>query len=274
VRSNERSHEPLVSDELFDEARTQRAAAPKRATVVRPRRKNTYVLSGLVHCGICDRRMQGAFAHGRAYYRCRYPTGYADTQNKHPRSVNVRESAILPGLDGWLAQIFDPDQLDTTCEALAAASEPDTTTDTRTRAAKDKIKDCDNRLTKYRAALEAGTDPTVVGRWIAETQAERATAQRALNAAQPGTNHLSKDEIRALVASLHNIIEVLHNADPKDKADIYQELGISLTYHADGRVLVESRPSRVLKCVSEAGHDPQVHGGGDIALRGEFLATR
>lgn len=124
VRSNERSHEPIIPDDLFAEARAQRTAAPKRAAVVRPRRKNTYVLSGLVQCGICDRRMQGAFAHGRAYYRCLYPSEYADIQGRHPKSVNVRESAILPGLDGWLAQVFDPDQMDTTCDALIAADTP------------------------------------------------------------------------------------------------------------------------------------------------------
>lgn len=38
------------------------------------------------------------------------------------------------------------------------------------------------------------------------------------------------------------MVAVLRDADPADKAAVYADLGISLTYHPDGRVLVESRP--------------------------------
>ena len=99
VWSAKRVHEPIVPDELFEQARQLRSAAGKRAAVVTPRRKNTYVVSSLVQCGVCGRRMQGAWAHGRAYYRCRFPSEYADIQGRHPRSINVRESAILEGPD-------------------------------------------------------------------------------------------------------------------------------------------------------------------------------
>jgi hypothetical protein len=44
----------------------------------------------------------------------------------------------------------------------------------------------------------------------------------------------------ALVEALRDIVDVLAEADPENKADRYAELGVSLTYHADGRVAVEA----------------------------------
>ena len=35
---------------------------------------------------------------------------------------------------------------------------------------------------------------------------------------------------------------LLAGADPADKAAVYEEMGIDVTYHQDGRILVESRP--------------------------------
>ena len=163
----------------------------------------------------------------------------------------MRQSAILGGLDRWLASIFDPDRIDDTCAALAAASEPDPATDARQDANRKKIKDCDARLATYRAALEAGTDPALVGRWIAEVQAERATAERALGQATKA-ERLTKDEVRALVAALGDTVATLQQAAPVDKAEAYRELGIHLTYHPDGTVRVEVKP-RVYSGVCRRG---------------------
>jgi hypothetical protein len=41
---------------------------------------------------------------------------------------------------------------------------------------------------------------------------------------------------------LRDIIDVLADADPDDKAEAYAELGVSLTYHTDGRVAVQALP--------------------------------
>ena len=38
---------------------------------------------------------------------------------------------------------------------------------------------------------------------------------------------------------------MLADAEPADKAELYDQLGISLTYHPDGTVTVESRPRGV-----------------------------
>lgn len=61
-----------------------------RTTGTRP-----YLLQGLMRCGICDRRMQGAMIRkDHVYYRCLArtlapgSTALAD----HPKTVNLRET--------------------------------------------------------------------------------------------------------------------------------------------------------------------------------------
>jgi site-specific DNA recombinase len=78
--------------------------------------------------------------------------------------------------------------------------------------------------------------------WMAEVQGERLRAEQAIGQAQP-SGQLTKEQIRALVTNLKDIAAVLATADPKLKAEVYCELGISVTYDHDRRVMrLESRP--------------------------------
>ena len=53
--------------------------------------RNPYVFRGLIYCAACDRRMQGQYNHGDAYYRCRFPQEYAlANQIPHPRNAHRR----------------------------------------------------------------------------------------------------------------------------------------------------------------------------------------
>ena len=243
IWSAQQTHEPLVTPELFAEAQRQQAATGHRGAIVKPRTaRGPYVLSSLVSCGLCGRRMQGAWSHGRAYYRCKFPTEYAIATSQHPKTVYVREASVVPALDRWLATVFDPDHLDATCEALAAASEPDEGAVARREAARRKIADCDHRLGRYRAALEAGADPIVVAGWMTEVRGERLVAERELGTAVPAEK-MTRAEVKALVAGLRDVVTALAQAAPADKAAIYSELGIRLIYNPEtGRVLVEARP--------------------------------
>jgi hypothetical protein len=66
-----------------------------------------------------------------------------------------------------------------------------------------------------------------------------------------GEVHQGRD-VKALVASLRDITATLAAADPTDKAAVYAEMGIDVTYHQDGRIVVESRPRVVESGVGEA----------------------
>ncbi len=45
-----------------------------------------------------------------------------------------------------------------------------------------------------------------------------------------------------MLAGLRDLTHSLGQADPRVKAAAYADLGITVTYHADGRALLESRP--------------------------------
>ena len=123
VWSSEQMHEAIISPEDFDKAQAQMAAGAHRPGSFKQRRANRiYVLSGRVHCGLCGHRMQGNFNHDTPHYRCKFPTDRGAVPGmEHPRSVYIREDRIVPKLDEWIATLFDPANLDETCEALAQA---------------------------------------------------------------------------------------------------------------------------------------------------------
>ena len=184
--------------------------------------------------------MQGNWSRNRAHYRCRYPEQYALANTiEHPRNVYLTERDVLPALDDWLAQAFNPEHLGETIEALAAA-QPDADVDPDQAAAEVTIADCDAKL-GHRQTLEAGADPALVAAWTAEVQARKAAA---LASRRPRSQRMSSDEIRTLVQALGDIAAVLRSADPKDKAEVYRQLGLPLIYRPEQRLVrAEASPN-------------------------------
>ena len=130
------------------------------------RTRHVYVLRGRLICGVCDRKMQAHWANEMAYYRCRFPSEYA-LANKisHPLNVFVRERDLLPELDAWLAGEFAPHRIESTIEAMATAqADPDDGQATAT--ARQLIADCDAKMARYRAAIDAGGDLDEITGWI------------------------------------------------------------------------------------------------------------
>jgi len=127
------------------------------------------VFKSLVLCGVCDRKMQGQYSHGVAYYRCRYPQEYAAAVALgHPANVYLREDVLIEPLDSWLAQEFGPLQRRHTIAKLVASAAAAAVAEPVSEAVTVTAAECDARLVRYRAALDAGADPAVVGGWIAE----------------------------------------------------------------------------------------------------------
>ena len=125
---------------------------------------------------------------------------------------------------------------------MAIAGTPNEAAEARAEAARRKIADCDHRLTKYRQALDAGADATVVASWMADVQGERLRAEAELGASIPG-GELTKEEIRALVLKLRDITKVLGRADPKLKQEVYRELGVRVGYDPHRRIISVSAGS-------------------------------
>jgi site-specific DNA recombinase len=237
-------HEPLITREMFDDARRVLHVGTRVAAQRGPRAgPRTYLLRGLLTCATCGRRMEGSWNNGRAHYRCKVPNGEAGcVVTSHPPTIYVREDKIVRALDGWLSHAFDPEHVDTTIDALHRAGE-DQVTAAHRRTVQAAIQHCNDRLGKYRAALDAGVDVTVVGRWIAEVEAERVRHEIEL-ARLGGQQRMTRAQLADLVRQLGDIVSVLQHADPDDRAEVYRQLNLRLTYdHAKHRVAAEALPA-------------------------------
>lgn len=231
VWSAEQAHEAIISTEVFVRAQEQLAAGRNRPAAKKPRgdARAPYVLRGLLHCGICGKRMQGNRVRDIPRYRCRNDNGTAE----HPRQLYVTEQPIVDAIDNWVAQVFDPKRIDETCAQLAAASAVGSEIDeARIDGARRDVADAEERLRKYQAALDSGADPSVVAVWISEAQGKKLAAQRVL--ADLSRSTLSEDEVRQIVKDLRHVRAALRKADPAQKAELYAALGLSITYrHTD-----------------------------------------
>ncbi|WP_234537751.1 recombinase family protein [Streptomyces shenzhenensis] len=191
VWSNDTAHAAIVTTQLFDtvkKIRQQRARMPQR--LERPGRQQqgqrTYALRGRVRCETCGRKMQPATIRNTVYYRCEFKEQEQSLHPgmNHPRAVCLREDVVCRALDRWIAKAFAPDRLAATLTALAqasaAANAAKTLTPEQTQARK-MVKECERRLARYQAALEAGADPAVVTQWINEAQADKEAARKKLD---------------------------------------------------------------------------------------------
>ena len=169
VWSNDAAHEALVTTQLFDTVKKihqQRARMPQRLERPgrQPQGQRTYALRGRVPCETCGRKMQPATIRNTVYYRCEFKEQEQSLHPglDHPRTVYLREDVVCRALDRWIAKAFAPDRLAATLTALAQASAAahaaETLSPQQTQARK-TVKECERRLARCQAALEAGADP-------------------------------------------------------------------------------------------------------------------
>jgi site-specific DNA recombinase len=123
------------------------------------------------------------------------------------------------------------------------------------------IADCDRKLARHKAALEAGADPALVAAWSQQVQRDRATAETTLVAVgrRGAGRRMTEEEIRTLVEALGGMLAVLKEADPADKAEVYRQLGLKITYQHEERVAlaeVQPRPPVGVVVVSGGGLEP------------------
>jgi site-specific DNA recombinase len=276
-------HEPLVSIEDFEAAQAIREGSGRGRTKERSSVKRVYQLRGRFRCSICQRKMQAQYNHERAYYRCGYAREYALANHiQHPLNVYVRECDVLPALDSWLTTLFAPHNINDTVRQLTTHQDNAQTpnpTPTSTPAEPDDdttalLAVCDEKLATYRAALEAGVDAETVGEWIRAVKVERAALTARASAARTAANpdrKLSQEEINHIIHALTDIRTVIEHADPADKARVYEQLGLELTYdpgkhlvraeinldtnisERDVRAHKESQPTTIKTQISKSG---------------------
>jgi site-specific DNA recombinase len=218
--------------------RPRHRTAQKRTAQKPHRRPRVYPLRCVLLCGLCDRRTTGNWNNDQAYYRCRFPAEYALANRvEHSKTVYLREAEVIGPLDTWLGRAFDPANLRATLNQLAAqAAVGNDDISARTEAAKARIVAFNSKIAQYRASLDAGGDPTVIGPWITEIQAQRVAAQAEIRSAT-GKRRMTRDEIAAIIAALGDLVQVIRDADPADKAELYARLGLTMTYRPQKRLV-------------------------------------
>jgi site-specific DNA recombinase len=85
------AHPALVTEQDFVAAQHIRAA--QSASDGQTRR---FALAGLIHCGVCDRRLDSHWNHGRPTHRCRH--GYTSTRRAgqpRPKTLYIREDHLV-----------------------------------------------------------------------------------------------------------------------------------------------------------------------------------
>ncbi|TWJ21171.1 hypothetical protein [Micromonospora endolithica] len=90
----------------------------------------------------------------------------------------MREDVLIQPLDTWLVQGFGPLHRRHTITTLLEQAHTDMPVVAAVAPEGPTLAECDAKLFRYRAALDAGADPAVVAGWIAETQAERKRAEQ------------------------------------------------------------------------------------------------
>ncbi len=273
------AQEPLVSAGDFEAAQAIMAGAGRARQAsheTRERVRNPYALRGRLYCGFCERRMQGQYNHGDAYYRCRYPKEYALASHvRHPGNVYLREADVLPAIDRWLTVIFAPHRLTQTIREMQAAQAPPAAPEPAApepaapaRDTEATLADCDARLARYQATLDAGGDPQTIAEWTRQVKAERATAlaRDATQTLRNPSRRLTEDDIRALITALGNLRDVIRDAGPAEKATIYDRLDLKVTFkpgEAKIRAEVTIGPENYVEHAEQCGDTGRVRGGID-----------
>jgi site-specific DNA recombinase len=94
------------------------------------------------------------------------------------------------------------------------------------------LADCDARLARYQATLDAGGDPQTIAEWTRQVKAERAAAlaRDATQTLRSPSRRLTEDDIRALITGLGDLRDIICDAEAPVKAAIYEQLGLQVTY--------------------------------------------
>jgi hypothetical protein len=245
VRSREQAHPAIVSVETFTQAQLRRRSCSAggirnlgksertRTTGTRP-----YALRGLVRCGLCGRRMQGAVIRKReTYYRCLARTlapGSAALAG-HPGTVNLREFDVVEPLNAWIGFLFAKVNVGRTVAALVASQDGDAKP-SEYEVAKKRLTDVEGRLKRFQDAIAAGIDPSAVVDAINEAQAQRAAAWAELEGA-PAPTLITDAEVYAMVDSLGDVGAALKDADTDSLERLYRELGLGLCYQPHERAV-------------------------------------
>jgi site-specific DNA recombinase len=154
-----------------------------------------YALRGMLYCGACGRRMQGAACVGkratRILYRCELgksrsvPAELAD----HPPTVYLREDAVTPRLDEWIASLANP-------EDLAREQDSDLAATARHAALLRQLNDANRKVAALIEAVESGVAVADLTTALRRRAAERNELKARLERVERPHRHVRRADQR------------------------------------------------------------------------------
>lgn len=246
VVPDRRTHEALISDELAQVVRLRTQTRRGPGLVCSRESTVPYALRGILFCAVCGRRMQGAARCGkqatRILYRCELgksrsvPVDLTD----HPRTVYLREDAVTPRLDEWIASLADPEDLARGQEVAPEAGNV---------ALLRQLSEANSKVAALIAAVESGVAVEDLTDALRRRTAERDELKARLERVER-PRAMSAAQVTELVQELGGLAAVLGEATGTERAQVYASLGLRLDYDPYLRqVKATADLSRVAGCV-------------------------
>lgn len=181
--------------------------------------------------------------HGRLYYRCTATRDFARQREiSHPPALYLREDLIIRPVDEFLHDELTgrrlTDNLRRVAEAQHRAALAAYGDSGETEKLRQAIADADRKIIGYRATLDAGGDPALIAGWIAETTAIKKTAQARLGFTEAPPQRMTRDQLDAIAKAFNDLLGLLRDADPRDRAELYSRLGLRMTYRPGPETLM------------------------------------
>jgi len=144
-----------------------------------------------------------------------------------------------PHLDGWLAGLLDPANLDATSTRSSPPARTPAAPPRRCARSSGRWPTAGTSSPATERRWTPGLDLATVTEWINHATAERAGAEakRAeLRAATPVA--VTKDQLRAVVRQAGGLVRIVDSADPGQRAQRYEKLGVEGLYQPAERLVV------------------------------------
>ena len=173
--------------------------------------------------------MQGQWNHDRAYYRCKFPATTPVSEHDHPKSIYVKEDAIVPSsTTGSGASSTSAPRRAPAKRSPGAPSPSPKPTNAASRPPRDAHQGMRRQARPVpRRSSSTTATLTIVATWIAEVERERRSLERDSVASRPAASS-PRTRSRALVDSAaRTSSESSPTRIPTDKAELYDELGVT-----------------------------------------------
>jgi hypothetical protein len=176
------------------------------------------------------------------YLRCRSRRLTPGTlaSNNHPDNIAIAEVAVQGPLHEWLAGYFDEDRLEMTVDALLTADGVPSLNHVRRDKVRSQLREAGARRNRLMDAIEAGhiDAASVADRLAAVHQEIDALTTELEVLGSPTDERMTREGLQELIAGLGSVArKVFDDGQPASLARLYEDLGLSILYDAEERVI-------------------------------------